>query len=193
MKQVVIQNVNGQVAYTAKEKFIFGGNGNTYTAQSNADINIKAGEEIVFLPGFSTEDGANITAEITNVDYSTVFMKTNVSYTKPVDYSQQSPYLGQVFNYGSITGVEDVNKLNHFKIYPNPVKNELMINVKGFESYSNLELHIYSSTGKLVYSGKIETNQAATVNVSTFAQGVYYCKVVANTKEIYQTEFVKIK
>ena len=117
-------------------------------------------------------------------------MKTNVPYTKPVDYSQQSPYLGQVFNYSTITGVEEFNSIT---IYPNPVKNELTIQLKGFESYTNLELHIYSSTGKLVYSGIINANQAVTINVSTFAQGVYYCKVVANTKEIYQTEFVKIK
>ena len=187
------QNVNGPVAYTAKEKFTLGGSGNIYTAQTNADINIKAGEEVVFLPGFSTEDGANITAEITNVDYSTVFMKTNVPYTQPVDYSKQSPYLGQVFNYSTITGVEEFNELNSIRIYPNPVKNELVMQLKGFESYTNLELHIYSSTGKLVYSDKISANQEVTINVYTFAQGVYYCKVVTNDIEIHQSEFVKIK
>ena len=65
--------------------------------------------------------------------------------------------------------------------------------LKGFESYTNLELHIYSNTGKLVYSDKISANQEATINVSTFAQGVYYCKVVANNIEVYQAEFVKVK
>ena len=193
LNATINQNVNGSVAYTAKETFTFGGNGNTYTAQNNADINIKAGEEIVFLPGFSSEDGANITAEITNVDYSTVFMKTNVPYTKPVDYSKQSPYLGQVFNYSTITGVEDVNGLNRISIYPNPVKNELSVFVNGFKTYSNLELQIYSNTGKLVFSRKIVANQQVTINVSTFAQGVYFCKVVVNSIEIHQAEFVKIK
>ena len=92
---------------------------------------MKAGGEIVWLPGFSTVDGADIMAEITNVDYSTVFMKTNVGNTDLVDYTQPSPYWGQVFNYGAVTGIEDINGSDMITIYPNPVKNELKLEVKG--------------------------------------------------------------
>ncbi|MGK0285647.1 MAG: hypothetical protein ACI9GM_000687 [Salibacteraceae bacterium] len=190
---IINQKVNGPIAYTAKEAYTFGGNGNTYTAQSHADINMKAGGEIVWLPGFSTVDGADIMAEITNVDYSTVFMKTNVGNTDLVDYTQPSPYWGQVFNYGAVTGIEDINGSDMITIYPNPVKNELKLEVKGFEAYANLELHIYSNTGKLVYSVSINAYQQVVVNVTTFAQGVYFYKIVSNQKELYKTEFVKIK
>ncbi|MGB0806421.1 MAG: hypothetical protein ACPGRC_06990, partial [Salibacteraceae bacterium] len=85
-------------------------------------------------------------SEITNVDYSTVFMKTNVSNTQTVDYTQQSPYWGHVFNYGAITGIGDHTKNDIVTIYPNPVTNELKMEVKGFESYPKLELQVYSNT-----------------------------------------------
>ncbi len=193
LNATINQQVNGPVAYTAKEKYTFGGNGNTYTVQSNANLNIKAGEEIVLLPGFSTEEGAYIMAEITTIDYTTVFMKTNGTNTQAVDYTQQSPYLGLVFNYGAITGIGDQTKYDMVSIYPNPVKNELNLEVKGVESCANLELQIFSSNGKLVYSGKINTNQQEVVNVTTFAQGVYYCKILSNKTELCKAEFVKVK
>jgi hypothetical protein len=69
----------------------------------------------------------------------------------------------------------------------------LNLEILGLEGYTDLELHIYSNTGKLVYSSKIHGQQQLVINSTAFAQGVYYCKILSGQTELYQTEFVKIK
>ena len=54
------QTVSGEVAYMAKETIAFGGdnNDNTFTVETGADVNIRAGQEIVFKPGFIAKAGS---------------------------------------------------------------------------------------------------------------------------------------
>ncbi len=66
------QKVSGNVAYTVKENIVFGGNGNSFTVENGANVNVSAGNSITFKPGFSVKSGANFTAAIKDIEYSTV-------------------------------------------------------------------------------------------------------------------------
>jgi hypothetical protein len=69
-------------------------------------------------------------------------------------------------------------------IYPNPVSNELIIEIK--ENKEQTDFEILNSTGQVVYSGNII--QKTAVNTSKFSSGVYLIKIKNGTS----FEFSKI-
>ena len=68
-----------------------------------------------------------------------------------------------------LNGSEIVDNNSPFKIYPNPVSNELIIEFKGNTKAINFE--ILSSNGQSVYKGTLV--EQVTVQTGHFASGVY--------------------
>jgi len=78
------------------------------------------------------------------------------------------------------------NTLNNISIYPNPTKDNLTI-----ETNSNTEqrLEITNLIGQTVYTSIINKKKA-TINTSSFANGVYILKL-SSVKEMVVRKFVK--
>ena len=72
------------------------------------------------------------------------------------------------------------------KVYPNPVINNLSIEVAGSE---NMSVFIYNSQGQQVYYGEW-TDNSQTIDVSNFDRGLYVVKVI-NNGEMITTRFLK--
>ena len=81
-----------------------------------------------------------------------------------------------------ITGISDIENVNHIQVYPNPANDILNVT---FESggYTNNEIRIYSLEGKLLLSQKLLSNQTS-VDISELKTGVYIVKVTNNNSGI---------
>ncbi len=92
------------------------------------------------------------------------------------------------------TGINDISNASlTARIYPNPAKNELHINISDFSSdltTGNLQLTVYNLLGKEVYNSKL-TSSNFTVPVSELTAGVYLVTVKNNTSTLYSSKFVK--
>ena len=71
--------------------------------------------------------------------------------------------------------IEEANK-NKFKIYPNPAKN--YINIELDASNQKTIIHIYDITGKLVYESSFIASKR--INTTDFNKGMYIVKVINN-------------
>ena len=73
----------------------------------------------------------------------------------------------------SLTLIKEDNINKEIITFPNPVKNELMIEFKGNKEKINFE--ILNSLGQIVFNGEFEEN--IIVNTSNFASGIYELKL----------------
>ncbi len=67
---------------------------------------------------------------------------------------------------------EDINNLD-IKVYPNPVFDELVIEILGNDETQNFE--ILNTNGQVIFKGRIA--KKTTVLFSNYASGVYYIKL----------------
>ncbi|MDD4215380.1 MAG: PKD domain-containing protein, partial [Bacteroidales bacterium] len=75
--------------------------------------------------------------------------------------------------YVAMTGFSDLSNNNNIHIYPNPVSNELIIEIKGNNEMLNFE--ILNAIGQLVFKGNLV--EKTTVQTSNFTPGVYLIKL----------------
>jgi hypothetical protein len=73
--------------------------------------------------------------------------------------------------------------------YPNPVRNNLTINVYGVSSISNGQLSIYDAAGKLITTGTL-VNNSIIINTRAFASGIYLIKYT-DGKQKYTVKVMK--
>jgi hypothetical protein len=92
------------------------------------------------------------------------------------------------FTYSNIATVHIADgKL--FVIYPNPVKDELLIT--GNASLNNAQIRICDPGGRVVYQQILNGQTGtATINVSGFSNGVYYLQLITGS-DAQTTKFVK--
>jgi hypothetical protein len=83
-----------------------------------------------------------------------------------------------------LTGIETIENNKIIKVYPNPVSDELIIEIEG--NKESVEFEIYNSIGQVVYYGNVL--EKTTVKTTAFAPGVYLIKL-ENGKKF---EFKKI-
>jgi hypothetical protein len=93
------------------------------------------------------------------------------------------------FTYSNIATVQIANG-GLFVIYPNPVKDELLIT--GNASLNNARVRIFDPGGKVVYQQQISNMQPGTtkINVSGFSKGVYYLQLITGS-DAQTAKFVK--
>jgi hypothetical protein len=80
-----------------------------------------------------------------------------------------------------IVGVPAISNNKTVTVYPNPGSEIVRIT---FNGKSNLSGELYSSTGQLVKQFKLDQNGSATIDVSTFNNGIYLLKLGTVTEKI---------
>ncbi len=88
-------------------------------------------------------------------------------------------------------GIEEVAK-SEIAIYPNPVQEELFINLGSDILKLNVLLNVISATGNVVLSD-ILVNDHNTLNISDLSNGIYYCQFKSNNKMLTTKRLVIIK
>jgi hypothetical protein len=118
----------------------------------------------------------------------------NISlYTKVFFYcSQFSAFwdFGTIASFStcSTLSLED-SSLTSFNIFPNPVQDELTINLDQFSN--DLKVNIYDPLGSLVYSKNNLALNDNKVNISHFNNGLYFLEVSDNENKTFVKRFIK--
>ncbi len=84
----------------------------------------------------------------------------------------------------ALVGIEDYGVLNGLKIYPNPVKDMLQINLLQTGTY---EVHIFDLTGKEILNRNIEDSNEAQYNIANFKTGVYLLVIADRENKLAAT------
>lgn len=82
------------------------------------------------------------------------------------------------------SGLEVVNG-NSFKVYPNPVRNELSFST---DTYQWQKVNIYSLQGSLVFTGNI--GQENSIDLGGLNQGIYVLEL-SNNQYLYRSKLIK--
>jgi len=88
-----------------------------------------------------------------------------------------------VQNKVGITSLEQASP----QVFPNPTENSLIVQIPEDNQVSSIQ--IYSLTGEVVYSSRIQESQS-NIDVSAFQKGMYTVKI-SNTKGVWAEEFLK--
>jgi len=76
------------------------------------------------------------------------------------------------------------------QVYPNPVKDELMIDIWNGVEKENYRLNLFDMTGKLVFEQIIESNGRQVVDFNSYKSGTYLLVINAG-KEKFQFKIIK--
>lgn len=101
------------------------------------------------------------------------------------DFSNITNNLTITAQYTVISGTEDIYNESSIKIYPNPVKDNLVIEINDLKLIQNANKGIYviNSLGEIVYySPFINTKQ--TINLSRLSIGVYFITIGCECRKI---------
>ncbi len=91
--------------------------------------------------------------------------------------------------------IKEQGNLSEVLVYPNPVIDELTINLEGLEE-SNYKFELYDGIGKLVFSSSVlitNQNKLSKLNLAEFAAGNYYLKITSNNNFNKTVKINKIK
>lgn len=173
----------------------------------NKNVNIYSKYSIVMKPGFSVSSSSGIefhaipqqifptdlpscsltfedmlNPKLTELPNETIYLKQ----AKPDD----QPYYGEI-----VLGEEKQNEPNiifsgnDIKIYPNPTKDILNIDLRGkFKDFDNLQ--VYSADGKIIITKKIITDNTE-INLSQYPAGIYIISLLNKNGKHYPYKIIK--
>lgn len=123
----------------------------------------------------------NVTNEQQTYTHTVTFtrIKTTTAHTFifQLGNEESNVYIDNVFlfteeDYNNIIMGVDSKKENEFSIYPNPVANELIVNLHGVNS----KIAIYNALGQKIME-QVSGAKVARINVSHLSKGLYFVKV----------------
>ncbi|MCC7050334.1 MAG: T9SS type A sorting domain-containing protein, partial [Bacteroidia bacterium] len=139
-----------------------------------------------------TAIGANTPAFVTQhpvISYATAGVYT-VSLIASNSIGTGLPVTHTITVTSCVTGSDNKTTLpNTFQVYPNPFTNE--VTFSGLNFMKNKTLLIFNSIGKIVYQQLIGTDDRISLNLSQYADGVYFIKVDNYIKSIVKNSMSK--
>ena len=114
------------------------------------------------------------------------FSGSTLNVTNPIASISLQPGEYRLYSQTQTLSVEEFNKLDYIKLYPNPTSTTFQIN-KTVESVS-----VYDLTGKLVKTYKGGFNKEHTFDISTLPKSLYLVKSINELGEVSTTKLIKI-
>jgi len=116
-----------------------------------------------------------------------------VKFVVTSDYGNNL-YIDDIIFSNSLVGMDEdkKNAINNIKLFPNPSKENIIIDYKGFENTNTNNIKIYDITGKEVSNYSIMNNNSTTsqLNISNFESGIYIITIQTQNK-IIRKKFIK--
>ncbi len=106
-----------------------------------------------------------------------------VEITSPQGVSSYGQYLET-----SSLGIQEVEK-NNFTVYPNPVNNELSVNIDNKQEIKTIE--VLNLSGKIVKEFTLIQGNSMTLNVEDLMDGIYLLNVTTVNNESKVVKFIK--
>ena len=73
------------------------------------------------------------------------------------------------------------NSLNNFKVYPNPVENQLNLSWSSIDFSDEMNIQIFNLNGEKVFE-QSNDQKSSEINVSQLSSGVYLLKIISGEK-----------
>ena len=154
-------------------------------SSNDQQITIEVGDTIIWTWGSGTHNlRATSGTESFDSGYFTgggntfTYTFNQVGSTDYVCDPQAGNMNGTVTVTSSTAGISE-NKLLSFEMYPNPVSDELNIQLPS--GSEKAEVSIFDYTGRLVSSKTISSNDTS-IDVQSISNGIYIIRVASNTK-----------
>jgi hypothetical protein len=150
--------------FDALQTITVAANGNPVVFGSGSIVDLIAGHNIRFLPGFYANSGSHVHALI-----SISFCTPPGAPEQPV-LSEKSAVIGGEISYKNPAGVE-----KRVKIFPNPNDGRFTIELSNFDSPA--QLTIFNSLGAVVLNKTSNFVGSSTLDISYLNRGLYFVKV----------------
>lgn len=175
---------NTPVLVNATGSFTFTGTGNVSTPKAITVNQMNGVYNTIKVPAsayvLKTENGV------------TGFYKVTVGNEPVINpfrayLSEENTYAANILplNFSVLSAKE--TELNQSKIYPNPAKTEIFVELKS----SNATASIYDSKGSLIRSGLKMTSGKNRIDVSTLTSGVYFIEISDGNNKVFTHKFMK--
>ncbi|MFH0893699.1 MAG: T9SS type A sorting domain-containing protein [Bacteroidota bacterium] len=146
-----------------------------------ANTQLHAQQSTLPSGGEATGTGGTVSYSIGQAAYI-----TNTGVNGSVAEGVQQPYEISV-----ITGIEQTNIHLSAFVYPNPVIDKLVLNMKD-NSFSGLIYQLLDANGKLILMKEI-TETETTIPTHQLTAGAYFLKIMRSEKEIKSFKIIKNK
>ena len=137
---------------------------------------------LVFTASFGFSQTTLVKSSISSGGGSATQGNTYLVYTMGETFVQEadqgSTHLSEGFigaDIAHLLGIEDYAQLEGLKVYPNPVKSNLNIELP---EYNNYEIHLFDLTGKELINSQLEDMNNAQFDVSQLKTGVYLLSII---------------
>jgi hypothetical protein len=94
---------------------------------------------------------------------------------------------GQVYDNGTVTGMNDLQAGTELTVFPNPSNGEFRIN---YPSGDHVNITVANVIGEIIYETRSSEN-SSTINLNGQAQGVYYVTVTCHDKQLVKKIILK--
>ncbi len=84
-------------------------------------------------------------------------------------------------------GIHEINNSSHFKIYPNPANDYLIIT---YAKDSDITFKLFDATGKLLITKQLN-GRSNRIDINTLAKGIYFIETSDSSKNTYRSKVVK--
>ncbi len=119
--------------------------------------------------------------DLGNTNIYTTISSTGTFDVKLIGFISDIPYESNTKDlYIVYTGISDMNNVNDLKVYPNPTRGNITIELPD-EFNEDYDLKIYSLSGTQVYSAKINKSENR-INIEELKDGLYIINIENNGK-----------
>jgi len=143
--------------------------GGAYLIEANAEVTIKAGTAIHFLPGFLAEPGSTLHAFISSTPCTT-----------PPATADQDPPEELTWIPEEITGQTPAKE---FMVFPNPADDQVNLLFNEQISGERIFVEVYNLMGELQLTQEKPFNRLTTITVNTLPAGICLVRVRIDTGE----------
>ncbi|HPR33493.1 MAG TPA: T9SS type A sorting domain-containing protein, partial [Prolixibacteraceae bacterium] len=162
--------------YNAVQTITVAGDGNRVVFESGCSATLIAGESIRFLQGFHAMSNSTMSAYITT---DGTFCDMAIE-SQTVEQSKVKSLLIKT-NSNELSSAEDKKSV---KVFPNPSNGNFAIEIKNFESCT--DVRVFNLLGEKVYQSSAKSTSNHVINLPEITMGIYLVKV-SNGKE----QFIK--
>lgn len=167
---------------------------NNFLIESGSKVNMVAGESIELLPGFKAMEGSNFTASINPSACTDGRMHAGNSNTGNGNLSSIIPMDASIKTIGQQVKKETASATltNAISIYPNPNNGIFKITItKNNTAIGVKELKVFDVLGNVIWQTGATINNVFDVDISDYAQGMYYVHSINEDGEAEVQKLVK--
>lgn len=145
------------------------------------------------LEGFKLTDGdQEYLAKIAESDYGVkAYARSLLGILTGKEYTDKYEIEGGGEGDGKLKSIEVREGQNaNLTVSPNPAMNEIIVNLTSINEIENLSLEIVDINGQLKFSNNIGVNRSLEIDISTYAKGIYFLRILNEEKQILYLEKV---